>query len=73
VKSFILNGMEDLKLQLYPQEISTFFNLDGLYDARVLTNDMHSKSQIIVVEMANWMDVVYQELPTTSEATEEEA
>ncbi len=72
VKSFMLNGMEDLKLQLY-QDISTVFNLDGLYDARVLANDMHSKSQIFVSEMANWMDVFYQELLTTSEATEEEA
>jgi hypothetical protein len=34
---------------------------------------MNSKSQIFVAEMANWMDVFYQELLTTSEATEEEA
>jgi hypothetical protein len=71
VKSFILNGMEDLKLQLY-QDINTFFG-DQFYEARVLANDMHSKSQMFVAEMANWMDVFYQELLTTSEASEEEA
>ncbi len=41
VKSFVMNGMEDLKLQLY-QDISTFLG-DQFYDARVLANDMHSK------------------------------
>jgi hypothetical protein len=34
---------------------------------------MHSKSQIFVAEMSNWMDVFYQELLSTSEATEDEA
>ncbi len=72
VKSFILNGMEDLKVQLY-QDISSFFDTDQHYDARVLAHDMHSKSQIFVAEMCNWMDMFYQELLTTSEATEEEA
>ncbi len=52
VKSFILNGMEDLKLQLY-QDISNFFNADQFYDAKVLANDMHSKSQIFIAEMSN--------------------
>ncbi len=72
VKSFILNGMGDLKLQLN-QDISSFFELDQFYDAKVLAHDMHSKSQIFIAEMCNWMDVFYQELLTTSEATEEEA
>ncbi len=71
IKSFIMNGMEDLKLQLY-QDISTFFG-DQFYDARVLANDMHSKSQVFVAELSNWMDVFYQELLTTSEASEDEA
>jgi hypothetical protein len=55
VKSFILNGMEDLKLQLY-QDVSKFFSSDGFHDARVLANDMHSKSQIFVAEWpTGWM------------------
>ncbi len=72
VKTFILNGMEDLKLQLY-QDISNFFATDQFYDARVLANDMHSTSQVCIAEMSHWMDVFYQELLTTSEATDEEA
>lgn len=72
VKSFILNGMEDLKLQLN-QDISSFFEIDQFYDAKVLAHDMHSKSQIFIAEMCNWMDVFYQELLTTSEATDDEA
>ncbi len=72
VKSFILNGMEDLKLQLN-QDISSFFEFDQFYDAKVLAHDMHAKSQIFIAEMCNWMDVFYQELLTTSEATDEEA
>jgi len=64
--------MEDLKLQLY-QDITSFFLEDKFYDARMLAHDMHNKSQIFVAEMCNWMDVFYQELLTTSEATEEEA
>ncbi len=71
IKSFIMNGMEDLKLQLY-QDISTYFG-DQFYDARVLANDMHSKSQVFIAELSNWMDAFYQELLTTSEATEDEA
>lgn len=35
VKTFILNGMEVLKLQLY-QDIANFFTTDRFYDARVL-------------------------------------
>lgn len=42
------------------------------YNAWVLANDM-AKYQIFVAEMTNWMDVFYQELLTTSEASEEEA
>jgi len=64
--------MEDLKLQLY-QDITNFFLDDKFYDAKMLAHDMHNKSQIFVAEMCNWMDVFYQELLTTSEATEEEA
>jgi hypothetical protein len=71
VKSFILNGMGYLKLQLY-QDISTFFD-EQFYDARVLANDMLSMAQIFVAELSNWMDVFYQELLTTSEASEDEA
>jgi hypothetical protein len=72
VKAFILNGMEDLKLQLY-QDIINFFLDEKFYDAKMLAHDMHNKSQIFVAEMCNWMDVFYQELLTTSEATEDEA
>jgi hypothetical protein len=68
VKSFILNGMEDLKLQFY-QYIAGFFK-DQFIDTRGLANDMHSKSQIFVAKMSNWMDVFFQELNTTSEASE---
>jgi hypothetical protein len=64
--------MEDLKLQLY-QDITNFFLDDKFYDAKMLAHDMHNKSQIFVAEMCNWMDVFYQELLTTSEATEEVA
>jgi hypothetical protein len=64
--------MEDLKLQLY-QDITNFFLDEKFYDAKMLAHDMHNKSQIFVAEMCNWMDVFYQELLTTSEATEEEA
>jgi hypothetical protein len=64
--------MEDLKVQLY-QDITGFFDNDKFYDAKVLAHDMHNKSQIFIAEMCNWMDVFYQELLTTSEATEEEA
>jgi len=72
IKSFILNGMEDLKLQLY-QDIASFFDIESYHHARVLAHDMHTKSQIFVAEMCNWMDVFYQELLTTSEASEDEA
>ena len=72
VKAFILNGMEDLKLQLY-QDITSFFEDDAFYDAKILAHDMHNKSQIFVAEMRNWMDFFYQVLLTTSKATEEEA
>ncbi len=72
VKAFIANGMEDLKLQLY-QDIFSIFSSDQFHDARMLAHDMHSKSQIFVAEMSNWMDVFYQELLSTSEATEDEA
>ncbi len=44
VKAFITNGMEDLKLQLY-QDIAGIFSSDHFEDARMLANDMHSKSQ----------------------------
>jgi hypothetical protein len=72
VKRFIFNGMEDLKLQVY-QDIANLFVSDQFYDVCVLVNDMHSKSQIFVAEMTNWVDVFYQELLTTSEATKEKA
>jgi hypothetical protein len=72
MESFILNGMEDLKLQVY-QDIANLFAMDKFYDAGVLASDVHSKSQIFVAEMTNWMVVFYQELLTTLEATEEEA
>jgi hypothetical protein len=34
---------------------------------------MHSKSQICVAKMSNWVDVFFQELITTFEASEEQA
>ena len=72
VKAFILNGMKDLKLQLY-QDITNFLLDEKFCDAKMLARDMHNKSQIFVAEMCNWMDMFYQELLTTSETTEEEA
>lgn len=66
MKSFILNGMEDLKLQVY-QDITNLFAMDQFYDAHVLASDIHSKSQIFVAEMTNWIVVFYQELLTTLE------
>jgi hypothetical protein len=72
IKTFILNDMEDLKLQLY-QDVANFFTADQFYDARVLANDMHCQSQVFIAEISNWMDVFYQELLTTSEATDEDS
>jgi hypothetical protein len=71
VRTTILNGMEDPKLHKY-QDISNFLNKDQFYVARVLASNMHSKSQVYIAEMTSWMDVFYQELLTTSEATEED-
>jgi hypothetical protein len=38
-----------------------------------MASEMHELSQNFVIEMSSWMDSFYQELVSTSEATEEEA
>lgn len=72
VKSYINTGMEDLKYQLR-QDIDHSFNLEQHYNARLLAMEMHELSQNFVLEMSSWMDAFYQELVTTSEASEDEA
>jgi hypothetical protein len=65
VKSFMLNGMEDPKVQYIKTSEGLFYD-DRIYDAKVLAHNMHNKSQVVISEMWNWMDVFYQELLTTS-------
>jgi hypothetical protein len=72
VKSYINTGMEDLKYQLH-QDIDQSFDLDQHSQARLLAMEMHELSQNFVMEMGSWMDSFFQELVTTSEASEEEA
>jgi hypothetical protein len=72
VKSYINTGMEDLKYQLR-QDIDQNFDLAQHSQARLLAMEMHELSQNFVMEMGSWMDSFFQELVTTSEASEEEA
>jgi len=65
-------GMEDLK---YPfrQDIEHAMDLATYTKARLQATEMHKCAQNFVMEMSSWMDAFYQELVSTSEATEEEA
>jgi hypothetical protein len=72
IKSYINAGMEDLKHQLR-QDIDHSFSLEQHSNARILAMEMHELSQNFVLEMSSWMDAFYQELLTTSEASEDEA
>ncbi len=72
VKSYIAMGMEDLKFQLQ-QDIEHSFGAEGLMKARMLAMEMHELSQNFVMELSTWIDAFYQELISTSEATEDEA
>jgi len=72
VKGYISSGMEDLKYQ-FRQDIDHTLDLSQYSRARLLAMEMHENSQNFVMEMCSWMDAFYQELVTTSEATEDEA
>lgn len=65
-------GMEDLKYQLR-QDIEHTFGTEGLMKARLLAMEMHELSQNFIMELCLWIDFFYQELISTSEATEEES
>jgi len=71
-KGYIASGMEDLKYQ-FRQDIDQSFDPVTQSKARLLASEMHELSQNFVMEMCSWMDSFFQELVTTSEATEEEA
>jgi hypothetical protein len=71
VKTYIMNGLDDLKVQIQ-QDIYNIFPDDSDYEARLLAQDMHTNSQAFAAEMCGWMDTLYQELRSTSEATEDE-
>ncbi len=72
IKSYISQGMEDLKYQLR-QDIDQTFGSEALSKARLLAMEMHELAQNFVMELSTWMDSFYQELIYTSEATEDEA
>lgn len=69
-KQYILNGCEDLKIQIRSEIGST---LDECLEARSLAHDMHEQSQVFIAELCNFMSTYFHELITTSEATEEES
>jgi hypothetical protein len=71
-KGCMAAGMEDLKYQ-FRQDINQSFQSDGQMPARTLALEMHDLAQNFVMEMSSWMDSFYQELVTTSEASEDEA
>jgi len=72
VKGYIAAGMEDLRYQ-FRQDIDHALSLEQYTKARLLATEMHEGSQNFVMEMSSWMDAFFQELVTTSEASEEEA
>ena len=72
VKGYIAAGMEDLKYQ-FRQDIEHTLDLVQHSRARLLAMEMHEGAQNFVMEMSSWIDAFYQELVTTSQATEEEA
>ena len=69
-KTYITNGLDDLKIQIH-QDIMNAFPLSADQEPRMLTQDMHSSSQMFTAELCGWMDTLYQELHTTSEATKD--
>jgi len=71
-KGYITAGMEDLKYQ-FCQDIDQSFDPLSQANTHGLALEMHELSQNFVMEMCSWMDSFFQELVTTSEATEEEA
>jgi hypothetical protein len=72
IKPYINNGLNDLKVQIH-QDIYNTFPDDTDQDARLLAHDMYTSLQVFGAEISGWMDMLYQELPSISEATEEEA
>jgi hypothetical protein len=72
VKSFIAAGMDDLKYQ-YRQDIDRTLDLETHTKACLLVAEMLESSQTFVMEMSSWVDAFYQELISTSEATEDKA
>jgi len=72
VKSFIAAGMDDLKYQ-FRQDIDRTLDLETHTKARLLAAEMLKSSQTFVVEMSSWVDAFYQELISTSDATEDKA
>jgi hypothetical protein len=71
-KGYIAAGMEDLKYQ-FRQDIEQSLDMDRQAKARMLAQEMHELSQNFVMEMSSWIDAFFQELVTTSEASEDEA
>jgi len=71
-EGYITAGMEDLKYQ-FCQDIDQSFDPLSQANAHGLALEMHELLQNFVMEMCSWMDSFFQELVTTSEATEEEA
>jgi hypothetical protein len=72
VKSYTMNGFDDLKVQIH-QDIHNTFPDDADQDTRLLAQDMHTSSQVFAADFFWRMDTLYQELCSTSVATEEEA
>jgi hypothetical protein len=72
VKGYIRAGMEDLRYQ-FQQDIDHVLDLSQHTKARLLAMEMLESSQNFVMKMSSWINAFFQELVTTSEATEEEA
>jgi hypothetical protein len=72
MKVYMSANMEDLQYQ-FLQDTDQIFNSENQMKARVLALEMHNLSQNFVMQMSSWMESSYQELVTTSEASEEEA
>jgi hypothetical protein len=72
IKGYIAPGMDDLKYQ-FREDIHQAFSTDGFMKARLLAMEMHELLQNFVMELSTWMDAIYQELVSFSEATEDEA
>ncbi len=64
--------MDDLKCQ-FREDIQQAFSTDDFMKARLMAMEMYELSQNFVMELSPWMDAFYQELVSTSEATEDDA